>query len=167
MTLKKLVWIVGTKVALTFVLTFPLNCRGSVEYWALTTMPGLRPGSPVALYGEIIGRVVATDWRGDTTFIRVRFKRNAHRLPGSRVVQVRLTGFGKKEQMALEIRPNEHARFESYTLGGKLHVLPGDLHPYPLRREPPPSMMLPPPPAFREFIPVVPPPSRRPPLLSA
>jgi hypothetical protein len=166
MNRKKLVWIVGTKVALTLGLTFPLNCRGSVEYWALTRMPGLRSGSPVALYGEIIGRVVATDWRGDTTFIRVRFKRNAHRLPGSRVVQVRWMGFGKKEQMALEIRPNEHPRFESYTLGGKLHVLPGDLDPHPLRWDRPPGMMVPPP-VFRESIPVVPPPSRRPPLLSA
>jgi hypothetical protein len=167
MTRKKLVWIVGTKVALTLALTFPLNCRGSVEYWALTTMPGLRPGSPVALYGEIIGRVVATSWRGDTTFIRVRFKPDAHRLPGSRVVQLRLMGFGRKEQMALEIRPREHSRFESFTLGGKLRVLPRDLHPYPLPDSRPPSMMAPPPPAVRHFIPLGPPPSRRPPLLSA
>jgi hypothetical protein len=167
MTRKTLVRILGTKVALTIALAVPLKYSGPVEYWALTTMPGLRPGSPVALYGQVIGRVVATTWRGDTTFIRVRFKRDAHRLPGSRVVQLRLVGFGKNEQMALEIRPNERSPFEPYTLGGKLHVLPGDLHPYPLPWYRPPSMTVPPPPAVRQFIPVVPPPARRPPLLSA
>jgi hypothetical protein len=128
MTRRKLAWMVATKVAFTIAVMLPLTPRGAVEYRAMSALSGVRAGTPVILFGQRIGEVVAKNRRGDTTFLTVRFKRDAERLPGSRVVQSRWMGFG--QEIALEIQPAPRRVEGPFARGGWLRVIPSDPSPY-------------------------------------
>lgn len=129
MTRRKLAWMVATKVAFTIAVTLPPTPRGAVEYRALSALSGVRAGTPVILFGQLIGEVVAKNRHGDTTFLTVRFKTGAERLPGSRVVQSRWMGFG--QGIALEIQPASRRVEEPFARGGWLRVIRPDPSPYP------------------------------------
>jgi hypothetical protein len=159
MTRRKIAWMVGTKVVLSLAMTLRLNSRGPVEYWALASLPGLESGTPVVVFGQVIGQVTAREGRGDTTVLKVRFHRDAHRLPSSRVVQLRRIGRG--DEVALEMHPGWPRDPDDVTRGGRLHVLPVE----PTSDEPPPDGIgrmprLQLPPWAWQFIPPGPPPSR-------
>jgi len=171
----RLAWLIGTKAALALALALPGSLRReAAEYRALAPLPGLQPGAPVTLAGQLIGEVVGLERHGDTTALRVRFVRGAERLPGSRIIRLRrvtrTVRVGQtrlaSEVTALEIRmAMRHARPESsrsFARGGWLEVLPSD-GPDELFADPPsPSRMTPLPPRYA--MPVLPwaPPARSP-----
>jgi len=122
--------VLAAKAVTALALALPTSLRRpTVEYRALSSLPGLEPGAPVTLAGQLIGEVISTDRRGDTTVLRVRFVRGAERLPGGRGVRLRRLGYAP-DVMALEIRiesRSERPRHErSFALGGWLEVLPSD-----------------------------------------
>jgi hypothetical protein len=158
---RKIAWMVGIKVVLTLAMTLRLNSHGPVEYWALAPLPGLKAGAPVVVYGQVIGQVTAKEGRGDTTVLKVRFNRDARRLPASRVVQLRRMGLG--DAVFLEMHPGGRRDNDAFTRGGWLRVLPAEPFPYLMpgdviarmpRQAPPPWLwqLIPPgPPASRMF----------------
>jgi hypothetical protein len=126
---KRLVWLLATKGAIALAIGLPTSFRsGAVEYRALAPLPGLEAGAPVTLAGQLIGKVVSMERRGDTTALRVWFVRGAERLPGSRAVRLRRLGFAGELVLEMGIgdrsRRPRHAR--SFALGGWLEVLPAD-----------------------------------------
>lgn len=123
----RLACLLATKALIALALTLPATVRrGAAEYRALAPLPGLEAGAPVTLGGQLIGKVVSMERRGDTTALRVRFVRGAERLPGSRAVRVRRLGFGGP--LVLEIRVEDRSRLprhaRSFASGGWLQVLP-------------------------------------------
>jgi hypothetical protein len=113
---------VATKVAFTLAVMLPSKPRNAVEYRVLSALSGVRAGTPVTLAGQLIGQVVATNRRGDTTFLYVRFNRGAKRLSGSRLVALRRMGLG--QDVAFEILRAPRRGRDSFARGGWLQVLP-------------------------------------------
>jgi hypothetical protein len=122
MNRRKLTWMVATKVAFTIAVMLPLDPRRAVEYRSLATLSGVGAGTPVTFAGQLIGQVVATSRRGDTTILHVRFNRGAERLPGSRSVALRRMGLG--QDVAIEILFGPRRSRESFARGGWLRVRP-------------------------------------------
>jgi hypothetical protein len=122
MSRRRFVWMVATKVAFTLAVMLPSKPRNAVEYRVLSALSGVRAGTPVILAGQLIGEVVATNRRGDTTFLHVRFNRGAERLSGSR--SVALWRMGLAQDVALEILLAPRRDRGSFARGGWLRVLP-------------------------------------------
>jgi len=124
----RIAWALGAKAVVALALTLPASVRRpAVEYRALAALPGLKPGAPVTLAGQLIGNVVSMRRRGDTTVLRVRFVRGAERLPGSRTVYLRRLGFEPEVtvlEMRVEARSERPPHSRSFALGGWLRVLP-------------------------------------------
>jgi hypothetical protein len=123
----RLAWLLATKAAIALALGLPATFRrGAAEYRTLAPLAGLAPGAPVTLGGQLIGKVVSMERRGDTTALRVRFVRGAERLPGSRAVRVQRLGFAGT--LGLDIRIEDRSRrprhARSFARGGWLQVLP-------------------------------------------
>jgi hypothetical protein len=119
---RKLAWIVATKVAFTLAVMLPLHPRGAVEYWAPSGLSGVRAGTPVVRSGQLIGQVVATSSRGDTTFLRLRFTRGAERLPHGDLAELVRVGLGQ-DDVALEFHGVPRRGRLSPGHGGWLRVI--------------------------------------------
>jgi hypothetical protein len=141
---RRFVWTLAAKAAFTLVFTLPrdpADLRGAVDYQSLSTPPAVRSGMPVMLSGQLVGYVVATPRRGDTTVIRVRFDRRARPLPGGRVAALRRIGLGE-DDVALEFRPTPRRGWECFARRDWLRVLPAPPRPdlQPELRRPDPAL---------------------------
>ncbi|MFN2565750.1 MAG: MlaD family protein [Gemmatimonadaceae bacterium] len=154
MRARRIAWMTAAKLVVTLALMLPANRGEPVEYRTLAELPGLSPGSPVTLAGQPIGQVVRSERRGDTTVLRIRFRRGVERLPGSRIVQLRRMGLDGSEVVALEMRRAPRGTSRSFARGGLLHVRPPDLE---YRPDPRPDWYAPPQPPVHRLIPPAPP----------
>jgi hypothetical protein len=113
--------IVGAKLAIALALAVSDRRQLPADYWLLDTTTELEVGAPVAMSGVVVGQVVASKQRGDTTFLRVRFTSEMSRLPRSQILWLQRVGM--EGLVALEMASAQSGDRESVERGGRLRVI--------------------------------------------